>query len=362
MGLDLSRIEAWTRDMLEGEARRRGIRSPEFRTRGDLMRLILRHQYGDRLSAGRDRIAQGRRGLAQARELVGMAVGAALSSLPEPFGALMRLRSRLPLQSPPPARPAAKRPEPRAKTVRVEPEPKAAPPQPRNEIVPPAAPTRSEVVPAIAAEPPESPASPPSPRSEPTTRTFIEEPIRTRSMARLLAAQGHRERALVIYEELLGRNSEDRALADEAAAVRRGEPVEAPGLPEPPPDLERVSMPAIGDRLQCEGEPEAGLLLRWNITEAGQRRARAVLGRDGELTIRVICIRPDPERVVRSEVTEHGPVEPSGQWQTPALPATVRCFAAVGLREGERFVAIVHVHPGARHQQSVPPERAAASA
>ena len=63
MALEIGRIEAWTREMLEAEARKRGIRGPEFRPRRDLIRLILRHQYGDRLRrivAGRfndDRIA-----------------------------------------------------------------------------------------------------------------------------------------------------------------------------------------------------------------------------------------------------------------------------------------------------------------
>src|SRR5262245_47927148 len=96
MGLDLSLIDAWTRGMLEGEARRRGIKGPEFRTRADLVRLILRHQYGDRLSAGRDRIAQGRRVLGQARELMGAAVSAFASVLPEPFETLARWRAHLP--------------------------------------------------------------------------------------------------------------------------------------------------------------------------------------------------------------------------------------------------------------------------
>ena len=78
MALDLSRVEAWTREKLEAEARRRRIRNPQFRTRGELIRLLLKHQYGDRFSAGRERIARGIRTFEQARELLGMAVGAAL--------------------------------------------------------------------------------------------------------------------------------------------------------------------------------------------------------------------------------------------------------------------------------------------
>ena len=41
----LTRIERWTRDVLEHEARKRGIRDPEVRTHAELVRLILRHDY-----------------------------------------------------------------------------------------------------------------------------------------------------------------------------------------------------------------------------------------------------------------------------------------------------------------------------
>jgi hypothetical protein len=47
-----------------------------------------------------------------------------------------------------------------------------------------------------------------------------EEPIRTRSMARLLAMQGHRGRALKIYDALLAANSGDESLRAEADALR----------------------------------------------------------------------------------------------------------------------------------------------
>ncbi|MFI5309347.1 MAG: hypothetical protein ACHQ53_18475 [Polyangiales bacterium] len=339
MGLDLSRIEAWSREMLEGEARRRGVRAPEFRTRGELVRLILRHQYGDRFNAGRDRIAEARRNLQQARELVATALGAALTALPEPFDALMRLRNRLPGPSPR-----------RSPVVRVH-EPSSPP------VIEPS-PAPVVAAPVVADVP--KPAEPP-PRVSPATRTFVEEPIRTRSMARLLAVQGHKERALAIYAELIEQQTESPALREEAEAVRRGDPIEAPVLPAPGAELERPSAPDAGDILSSEGEPSTGLLLRWHITEPGLRRARAVLGSEGELAVRVISIRPDDERVVRSEITEHAPVDASGEWQTPPLAAAVRCFAAAGLRQGDRFVAIVHVHPGAKKKSS-PSIRPAATA
>lgn len=47
------------------------------------------------------------------------------------------------------------------------------------------------------------------------------EPIRTRSMARLLAGQGHRDRALAIYDALIAIDASDASLRDEADALRQ---------------------------------------------------------------------------------------------------------------------------------------------
>jgi hypothetical protein len=47
-----------------------------------------------------------------------------------------------------------------------------------------------------------------------------DEPIRTRSMARLLASQGYPERALAIYAYLLAKDATDPTLEAEAAALR----------------------------------------------------------------------------------------------------------------------------------------------
>ena len=447
MGVDLSRIEAWTREKLESEAFRRGIRSPEFRTRSELVRLILRDQYGERLAAGRELVALGARSVATARTALSNALGAALAVLPEPLDALAKLRGgRLPREpdrtprpySPPPAPP---RPEPRAAETAVEvnapvaPEPTptrmpepvpvetavAVAPEPvmppvtavsaveaavaepqaldlpadlpasderlplndRPTVRPTGEPPAPEPAPAAQVNPFASPSSAPSgvpagtfrpasgqadgtfrvaPLPPPPvftrasqgsatgTRTFAEEPIRTVSMARLLAAQGHRERALAIYEELIAQNSEDASLQDEAQALRLGQPAQLPPLSFPPDaPADAVSAPVFpddGDRLWCEGQPAQGLRLRWALSENGQQRARAVLGSEGELAIRVVSIAFDPVRVVRSEITEHGPIDASGEWTAPALNDSARCFAAVGLRQGQRFVAVVHARPG----------------
>ncbi|MDB4990077.1 MAG: hypothetical protein JWN04_5255 [Myxococcaceae bacterium] len=57
----------------------------------------------------------------------------------------------------------------------------------------------------------------------PSTPLQCEEPIRTRTMAKLLGLQGHRLRALSIYDYLLAKNAGDDALRAEAEALRASE-------------------------------------------------------------------------------------------------------------------------------------------
>lgn len=303
MALDLNRIEAFARELLEAEARRRSIRNPEFRTRAELIRLILKHQYGGGFGLGRESVMRGLRNVEIARDVL-------LSTLAAtPLSSFVQ-------------RVTGKR-EPEAPQANVS--VAHADVSPRRDTLKP---------PVRIAQP------------EPATRTFIEpEPIRTLSMARLLAAQDHRERALAIYEELLAQDSENADLRREAEAVRRGEKAPAPVLPTPTATRSIASVPGSPDRLRCEGEPQRGLSLHWRVSDDGLRRARAVLGDHGELVVRLINIRTDPERVVCSEITEHGPVAVEDTWTAPALPESSRCLAAVGLRHGQRFVAIAHAHP-----------------
>jgi hypothetical protein len=403
--MDLSRLESLTREMLEAEARRRGIKSPEFRTRTELVRLIVRHQYGDRIDIGRGKIEQGVKTARTARAFMAGALSAALDMLPEKLGLFDRLSGKRTLPdrpytpthdrapsvrpSPRPSARAGAEPEPQAQPQRAQPQRAQAseaqlvgePLRPVPAVAP--VPEASvSVAPTVVVEAQEVTASdyealdaarklqaavfeqrerlaqltrtehiPSEPPRQATTRTFLEEPIRTRSMAQLLAAQGHAERALAIYEELLAQDSGDAMLLREAAALRRGEPVPEIALPTPP----RPSSAPTGvwssskEKLECEGEPGSGLLLRWTITGEGERRARALLGlaeSDGELTVRLVAIRPDPDQVVRSEITEHGPVSASGQWSLAPLNDVARCVATVGLRAGDRFVSIVHMQPG----------------
>jgi hypothetical protein len=70
----LNRIERWTRQVLEVEARKRGIRDPQMRSHAELARMILRHDYASTHS------------LRSARKLVGTWLDTASSALPLGLG------------------------------------------------------------------------------------------------------------------------------------------------------------------------------------------------------------------------------------------------------------------------------------
>ena len=71
------------------------------------------------------------------------------------------------------------------------------------------------------ATPVEAPPPPSAPRKRQRLSGTCDEPIRTRSMARLLASQGQHDRALAIYEALVAVDNSDAALQAELEAVRQ---------------------------------------------------------------------------------------------------------------------------------------------
>jgi hypothetical protein len=68
-----------------------------------------------------------------------------------------------------------------------------------------------------------APAAPAKPAASSPPAVVCNEPIRTRSMAKLLASQGYAERALTIYAYLIAQNGSDPSLQAEAAAVREAQ-------------------------------------------------------------------------------------------------------------------------------------------
>jgi hypothetical protein len=332
-----------SRHQLDAQARRIGIERPEQYGAAELIALMLGRSAEEAERSLRNvpgsRTAKVASGLLSALSQSGLLQRFARPALHEPkvaptpasvSNAPASWRGQVaaaaapsaPVSSPAPVAPVTPDPVPVAPTVVAEVE---------RMVV---APTTSEA--AEVAQPAE-PAF--TPDGVPTQR-FTEEPIRTRSMARVLALQGHRDRAVSILESILSAHPEDRAAREDLERLRSDLPLEGgQALPEPRP---LPTLPDTGDRIELTALPSRMLHIAWSTTEAGKARAQAVLGSEGELALRVVAITPDPTRVVRSDITERGPVDAVHEWLAPAIEPGSRCFAAIGLRAGDRFVAIAH--------------------
>ncbi|HKP55378.1 MAG TPA: hypothetical protein VJV78_01580 [Polyangiales bacterium] len=111
--MDLKDIDQWSRALLQNEARKRGIRTPEMYSRPELIKLILRHDYGSTIN------------VREAARLLGGVLGSAKSVLRAGLGIAEERPARQP-------EPAVRRPVPeaprRAAEVRVEPAPFAVSP------------------------------------------------------------------------------------------------------------------------------------------------------------------------------------------------------------------------------------------
>jgi hypothetical protein len=117
--------------------------------------------------------------------------------------------------------------EPSTPTATADPSAPAAPSGPPAATADPGAPAAPSDPPAAAADfgGPAAPSAPApesaaSAASDERPQRVQHEPIRTRTMARLLATQGYRQRALAIYDELLAQVGADDSLRAEAEALR----------------------------------------------------------------------------------------------------------------------------------------------
>jgi len=166
---------------------------------------------------------------------------------------------------------------------------------------------------------------PPSPSEAPA-----EEPIRTRSLARLLEDQGHLERALSIVRQLAAESPDDDDLARWAAHLER-----------------RIAERTLSERSRAELTGveivPAGALRGavWSIDDAGLARARALLGAEGELTLRVIRVLAHEDYRVETHQEDRRALESRG-WALLDAPERARLIVSAGLSDGARFVSIAH--------------------
>jgi hypothetical protein len=208
--MDLTRLYNLTTSELRAEAERLGVTDTYAMSRGQLIQAI------------RDRDAPASE---RPSGLLGKVFGFAKWALQaagetrvesEPASAEVRAEPTAPLPVPtlePSPPPVAKAPRPATREVAPTP---AEPPER------PAEPDRPDR--------PDEPDEPDTPQSGPPSRPpagvfsnhegLFDEPIPTRTMARILAEQGHYKRSLAIYSKLLDEEPADAELLEEAATVR----------------------------------------------------------------------------------------------------------------------------------------------
>jgi len=180
--------------------------------------------------------------------------------------------------------------------------------------------------------PPPMPPRPdrPSPPRSPTPTPVPQEPILTQTMAGVLAAQGHDERALAIYDHLLHRSPQDRDLATAAERVR--ERLRGAGETGSKRNVDQVvAVPVRG-----------AILVSWQVGPGAIARSRTVLGADGELSARLLVVTPDPAEGARTLLRELRPAKSEGEWLVDDIPPEGKITAAVGLTAGDRFVSVAH--------------------
>ena len=142
-----------------------------------------------------------------------------------------------------------------------------------------------------------------------------EEPIRTKTMAGLLAEQGHLDHTEAIYREL--GEKEQLAEIDARRALASG-----------PGDVALVHQKGLS-------------AVAWQIDDTRLARARALLGEDGRPTLRLVRVTPDDETGARRDHEDQSASLPKGV-ATIETASGDRLVVSVGLIAGDRFVSIAH--------------------
>ena len=149
-------------------------------------------------------------------------------------------------------------------------------------------------------------------------------PFATATIAQIYLAQGKIDQAESIYRDLLAADANDRQAVDGLEEIdRRREAAQANQFDD------QVLLELIGEDVDCS----------WRISPAGRRRARRVLGGDGQLTLRLAGF----PRGVGNLGIDHALGDNCGLLKLPPPPKATLAAVAVGLLAAEgRFVSIAH--------------------
>lgn len=149
-------------------------------------------------------------------------------------------------------------------------------------------------------------------------------------MARLLAEQGHHDRAQAIYWKLQKESPDDGSIAEEFEALAGRA-------------LSSASSESAGDEIVvARGEGEEEVVVAWTVADATLSDARAVCG-GGTLVIRVVIVVMTGGTVERS--TRDLIVNAGDDTKVVDVPTGARVAVALGYLDHERFFSVLHAPP-----------------
>ena len=163
------------------------------------------------------------------------------------------------------------------------------------------------------------------------------EPIVTQTMARLLDAQGHHQRALRIYDELMRARPDDAALRREMDGARS----RAKGRRAQAPKLEDADAESDEDAVVALHVDATTALISWDLDAQKLEVSRALLSSRSPLMARALIVFPSKGEFVSRELRSCA-ADREGHWVLSDLPPGAHTAVALGLELESGFHSLAH--------------------
>lgn len=177
-----------------------------------------------------------------------------------------------------------------------------------------------------------------------------EEPIPTRTMAGLLAAQGHPERAIAIYEQIAALEPFATDVEQAIAKLKHEMPTAAGNTAAEGRASTDAKTAADAPRHATIGLSvgDGATTIRWQVPASAIARGNRMLEAPGALTLRIVVVTADDAGRCERHQTDLPVASQDGErdvrldeLREPSASVT----AAIGVERGGKFVSIAHAAP-----------------
>jgi predicted Zn-dependent protease len=159
------------------------------------------------------------------------------------------------------------------------------------------------------------------------------EPIKTRTMARVLLEQGHPRRALSILRKLVDEQPDNASLRDELQQAEQALQKDSEE------DHQEDADPEQGEIVFVPLQAQQAIVA-WEISEQRIQKSAQWIGH-GKLTLQVVLVAPDKSALILSEVRKKT-VTHQGAWWIESIPKDCQVTASIGIETQERFISLMH--------------------